>query len=252
MRGSEPLPVVGFLFIKEINIKITMNKKLFILPIVLAIVFAGAWAYMKAEGGQISVCVKKGGLVYVIGSDFRRQYCKKNDSLLTWNITGPQGPKGDQGAVGLVGPKGDKGDAGEQGSIGLTGPQGIQGETGPKGENGTPTEMPPETVRPTLTETVCHFGTQLEFRWSLANDFGSLGNASTGISWGRITVPTNSGSITRSKSSDSAGLTVDFLGWDRRSNDPLPFDFEGGIYWQGFTIPIDISAIAPADGCAQI
>jgi len=109
----------------KIKIKINMNNKKFaILILAMAVIFAGVWTYTKAEGGEISVCVKKSGLVYVIGSSFRRQDCKKNDSLLTWNATGLQGPKG------------DKGDTGDQGPIGLTGPQGIQGEPGPKGGAG--------------------------------------------------------------------------------------------------------------------
>jgi len=90
-----------------------MNKHIFGLILALAVVFAGAWAYTKAAGEQISVCVKKSGLVYVIGSDFRRQDCRKNDSLLTWNITGPQGPKGDKGDRGEPGPVGPQGEAGQ-------------------------------------------------------------------------------------------------------------------------------------------
>lgn len=110
------------------------NKKFAVLVLGLAVVFAGTWTFIKAEGEQISVCVKKSGLVYVIGEDFRRADCKNNDSPLTWNITGPQGPKG------------DKGDTGEQGPIGLTGPQGIQGEKGDigligqQGEPGLPAQ----------------------------------------------------------------------------------------------------------------
>jgi len=51
----------------------------------------------------VSVCVKKSGLVYVIGKEFRKQDCKKNDSLLIWNIQGPQGQKGDKWDTGDVG-----------------------------------------------------------------------------------------------------------------------------------------------------
>ena len=85
--------------------KIKMNTKrtLLILFVALA-VSLGAWTYIKAEGQQITVCAKKSGLVYVIGEDFRRVDCKKNDTLLSWNITGPQGPKGDTGERGFVGP----------------------------------------------------------------------------------------------------------------------------------------------------
>jgi hypothetical protein len=107
----------------KIKIKINMNKKSLMLVLVgFTVFFAGAWSYTRAEGEQISVCVKKSGLVYVIGDEFRRQDCKKNDSLLSWNITGTQGPKG------------DKGDKGDQGDVGPMGPQGERGEKGDSGQ----------------------------------------------------------------------------------------------------------------------
>lgn len=111
-------------------------KKFFTLFVVIAVLFFGAWTYTRAVGSQITVCVKKSGLAYVIGQDYKRTDCKKGDSLLSWNsegIQGPKGDKGDQGDVGPMGPQGLKGDTGEQGPIGVTGPQ---GETGPKGEPG--------------------------------------------------------------------------------------------------------------------
>lgn len=109
------------------------NKKFYIPFTVIAILFLGAWTYTRAVGSQITVCVKKSGLVYVIGQEFKRADCKKGDSLLSWNsegIQGPKGEKGEQGEVGPMGPqgpKGDKGDVGEQGPIGLTGPKGDPG-----------------------------------------------------------------------------------------------------------------------------
>lgn len=95
-----------------------MKKTIVILIISIVAVglTIGLWTYTRAAGDTISVCVKKSGLVYVIGEGFRRDDCKKNDKLLTWNI---QGLKGD---------KGDKGDTGEQG---------IQGEKGLSGVIGT-------------------------------------------------------------------------------------------------------------------
>ena len=64
------------------------------------------WKYTQAEGDMITVCVKKDGIMHVIGGEFKRADCKQNESLLSWNIEGPQGPKGD---------KGDKGDEGKAG-----------------------------------------------------------------------------------------------------------------------------------------
>ena len=77
---------------------------------VTAVASLGAWTYTQAEGDQIEVCVKKNGLIYVIGEEFKRNDCKKNDSLLSWNIQGIPGPKGDKGDTGDVGPQGPKGD----------------------------------------------------------------------------------------------------------------------------------------------
>jgi len=123
------------------------NKKLLVLVFVVVALFLGTWAYTKAEGDQISMCVKKNGFVYVIGQDFRSEDCKKTDSLLSWNTSGQQGPKGDkgdtglqgiQGEVGPVGPKGDRGSDGEQGIQGQTGLRGEKGDTGSVGPQGEP------------------------------------------------------------------------------------------------------------------
>lgn len=82
------------------------------------------WRYTQAAGDEITVCVKKDGLVHVIGEGFKRVDCKKNESLLSWNVEGPQGLKG------------DKGDQGEQGEQGLKGDKGDAGSMGPQGEPG--------------------------------------------------------------------------------------------------------------------
>ncbi|MBI4708949.1 MAG: hypothetical protein HY764_01945 [Candidatus Portnoybacteria bacterium] len=72
-----------------------MKKTIVILIISIVAVglTIGLWTYTRAAGDTISVCVKKSGLVYVIGEGFRRDDCKKNDKLLTWNIQGLKGDK---------------------------------------------------------------------------------------------------------------------------------------------------------------
>lgn len=77
------------------------------------------WRYTRAAGDEITVCVKKDGIVHVIGEGFKRADCKKNESLLSWNTEGVQGPKGDEGEQGLKGDKGDQGSMGERGPAGL-------------------------------------------------------------------------------------------------------------------------------------
>lgn len=84
----------------------------------------GFWAYSHAAGSAVTVCVKKDGEMYVIGEGFRRVDCRRNETLLSWNIQGPKGDKGDKGDPGETGTKGDKGDIGPQG---LQGPKGNPG-----------------------------------------------------------------------------------------------------------------------------
>ena len=97
-----------------------MSKQKFLVGItVIAItIFSGLWFYSRATDGAISICVQNNGAVRVIGDEFRRDDCKKNETLLTWNI---QGPKGD---------KGDKGDQGEQGPVGPRGEPGLPAQHG--------------------------------------------------------------------------------------------------------------------------
>jgi len=97
------------------------NKKFLIVSLLVITYFFGMWTYSRATGSQITVCVKKSGLIYVIGEDFKRTDCKKSDSLLSWNsegVQGPKGDKGDQGDIGPIGPQGPKGDKGDVGDPG--------------------------------------------------------------------------------------------------------------------------------------
>ena len=64
------------------------------------------WSLVRADGTEISMCVKQSGVSYVIGTGFANQSCKSNEQLLTFNIQGPQGPQGIQGPIGPQGPEG--------------------------------------------------------------------------------------------------------------------------------------------------
>lgn len=59
--------------------------------------------------------------------------CKKNETLLVWNVVGPQGPAG---LTGAQGPTGAMGPQGPSGPAGAAGPQGLPGAAGPAGANG--------------------------------------------------------------------------------------------------------------------
>lgn len=85
-----------------------MHKSFPFLLIITSILMAGGlWSYSQAVGSTIEVCVKRNGAVFVIGEGFRRADCRRNDTLMSWHVTGVPGPKGD---------KGDKGDKGNSGS----------------------------------------------------------------------------------------------------------------------------------------
>jgi hypothetical protein len=80
--------------------------------------------------GEISGCVHDVSRKVRIIDTEAGDTCKKRETLVTWNATGPpgpQGPKGDTGATGAQGPKGDTGATGAQGPKGDTGAQGPPG-----------------------------------------------------------------------------------------------------------------------------
>src|SRR5215471_6783168 len=62
--------------------------------------------------------------------------CKNSETLVVWNVAGPQGmigPAGSAGPAGAQGPQGSVGPQGPQGPAGLAGPPGPAGPAGPPG-----------------------------------------------------------------------------------------------------------------------
>jgi Collagen triple helix repeat (20 copies) len=83
---------------------------------------------------QIFACVNNGnGDVRLVGQN---AICKNNETLVVWNVVGPQGPIGPQGPAGPVGATGPAGPAGATGPSGPAGPQGPLGPVGPVGPPG--------------------------------------------------------------------------------------------------------------------
>lgn len=116
-----------------------MKPKLTILiVIVLALLAISAtWALAQTDG-VIYACKVTDGTIRIVSDPAE---CKKNETLLSWNIIGPQGPQGPQGEAGPAGPQGEQGIQGETGAIGPAGPQGLPGEpgvAGPEGPQGEP------------------------------------------------------------------------------------------------------------------
>ena len=86
---------------------------------------------------QIFACVNaNSGAVRIVAQGAA---CRTPESLVTWNVVGPQGPPGPTGPAGALGPPGPQGPAGPdgaQGSAGQQGPAGPQGMRGEPGERG--------------------------------------------------------------------------------------------------------------------
>ena len=111
------------------------NKAIIIFAVVVLLVIAAGTVYAFGEGGVIRACVKDNGQVRIVSDPAE---CKDQETLLEWNIIGPEGPQGPQGETG---PQGEAGPQGPQGEIG---PEGAQGETGAQGEPGEPGPQGPE------------------------------------------------------------------------------------------------------------
>src|SRR5215469_13258642 len=105
-----------------------------VLGIAGAFVLILALAPISADAQQIFACVNNNtGAVRIVAQGAA---CRTPESLVTWNVVGPQGPPGPAGAPGPPGPQGPAGPAGAQGGAGQQGPAGPQGVRGEPGERG--------------------------------------------------------------------------------------------------------------------
>ncbi len=72
----------------------------------------------------LELCIKRSGLVVVIGDGLLRNQCMRGDTLVTLKLSGAVGATGSQGPTGATG---SQGATGETGPTGPTGPQGMNG-----------------------------------------------------------------------------------------------------------------------------
>jgi hypothetical protein len=58
--------------------------------------FLGLWMISQASGGgeEITLCVRRNGTVSIVGDEFRRDECRRNETVLILNTQGPAGPPG--------------------------------------------------------------------------------------------------------------------------------------------------------------
>ena len=141
----------------------------------------GAVALASDPGAAavITACVSDvgQGQIRIVGDAGQ---CRRNETPLSWNQTGPaggpglQGPQGDPGPTGPRGPQGDPGATGPQGQNGepgATGPQGPAGPRGPAGPAGpagvvgtlhkivtAEVSVPPQTIPAVTVEAPCPTG----------------------------------------------------------------------------------------------
>src|SRR5262249_58768592 len=93
---------------------------------VLGVLLGGA--PIGAAAKQFFACVKNNaGAVRIVAQGGA---CRPPESLVTWNVVGPQGPPGPPGPAGALGPSGPQGPAGPAGALGPPGPQGPAGPPG--------------------------------------------------------------------------------------------------------------------------
>lgn len=84
---------------------ISLNRSLiliFLVGLFFGAIIVGSTSVTVASGPEMTVCVTKGGVMHLIGDDFKRSDCKKNEQLLTFNAVGQQGPQGVAGKDGTV------------------------------------------------------------------------------------------------------------------------------------------------------
>lgn len=140
-----------------IRFRLPRNKYLLgVAAMTAALIFSSTPMMSMVEAvtttGTIRACLNdkdddgEGRIAKIVGATTQ---CKKNQTLLEWNIMGQQGPAGPTGSTGA---QGVKGDAGAQGITGATGPagstggQGATGPQGPKGDQGVQGGTDPELL----------------------------------------------------------------------------------------------------------
>ena len=126
-NGEERMCVPSLFSARERNRRNIMTR---VSGIAGAFVVTLALAPISAGAQQIFACVNAtSGAVRIVAQGAA---CRTPESLVTWNVVGPQGPPGPAGAPGPQGP------AGPAGALGPPGPQGPAGPPGPPGPKGDP------------------------------------------------------------------------------------------------------------------
>jgi hypothetical protein len=123
----------------DIKLRLT-RKRAGLVAVVAALAVTGGVAYatIPGGGGVYSACMLNStGLIRLIDTSLPPSsplsHCYSNETLVSWNQSGPPGGKGDRGPTG---PQGSKGAQGPTGAPGVRGPSGPAGANGLKGATG--------------------------------------------------------------------------------------------------------------------
>ena len=118
-NGEERMCVPSLFSARERNRRNIMTR---VSGIAGAFVVTLALAPISANTQQIFACVNNNSGAVRIAA--QAAACRAPESLVTWNVVGPQGPPGPAGPAGALGPPGPQG------------PAGPPGPPGPKGDPG--------------------------------------------------------------------------------------------------------------------
>ena len=94
--------------------------------VMLAVIAAVSRASIPAASGVYTGCLLPRGQLRVIDTEVTPT-CDVNETMITWNQTGPPGALGVPGPPGPAGPQGPQGISGPAGPAGPAGPQGASG-----------------------------------------------------------------------------------------------------------------------------
>lgn len=107
---------------------ITFLRRAGIIGFAFLVVAVPIALHAASTPGVLEACINPGnGGMRLVDSGVA---CHKNETRVSWNITGPAGPPG---PTGPAGPTGATGPAGATGPTGATGPAGTTGPAGPAG-----------------------------------------------------------------------------------------------------------------------
>jgi Pentapeptide repeats (8 copies)/Collagen triple helix repeat (20 copies) len=147
------LPATGRHGIRRWPRRLGIWRSALIAATALLVVSGIAYAAIPDSSGIIHGCYTTssahGQHLLTVHDTAQSPTCRRGETAIQWNQTGPQGPAG---AVGATGPKGD---TGATGPAGMAGPKGDTGAAGPAGATGPAGPAGPQGLPGSTSTTLC-------------------------------------------------------------------------------------------------